>query len=60
MHKRTPDQLRYWSQTHKIIGEQLRAYYRACTTEELSPRLLAVLKKLENEEPEQPEDAPVA
>ncbi len=49
MHKRTPDQLRYWSQTNKIIGQQLRAYYRACTTEELPPRLLAILKKLDEE-----------
>jgi hypothetical protein len=49
MPKRTPDQLQYWSQTNKIIGDKLRAYYQACTTEELPPRLLALLKKLDEE-----------
>ena len=29
------------------IGQQLRNYYRACTTEELPPRLLALVKKLD-------------
>jgi hypothetical protein len=47
--KRTPDQLRHWSETNKIIGDQLRAYYQAYTTEELPPRLRAVLKKLGEE-----------
>jgi Anti-sigma factor NepR len=55
MPKRTLDELRYWSETNKIIGDQLRSYYQACSTEELPARLRAVLKKLENEEPEQPE-----
>jgi hypothetical protein len=49
MSKRTPDQSRYWSETNKVINEQLRTYYRACTTEELPPRLLALLKKLDEE-----------
>jgi hypothetical protein len=49
MPKRTPDQLRYWSETNKNIGQQLRAYYQAYTTEELSPRLRAVLNKLNEE-----------
>jgi hypothetical protein len=49
MPKRTPDQLRYWSETNEVIGHQLRAYYQACTTEELPPRLLAALKKLDQE-----------
>jgi hypothetical protein len=49
MPKRTPDQLRYWSETNKIIGHKLRAHYQRCTTEELPPRLLAVLKKLDEE-----------
>ena len=49
MSKRTPDQLRYWSETNKLIGYKLRVYYQACTTEELPPRLLAVLKKLDEE-----------
>jgi hypothetical protein len=47
--KRTPDQFRYWSETNKIIGDQLRAYYRACATEELPPQLLETLKKLDEE-----------
>jgi hypothetical protein len=29
------------------IGQQLRDYYRACTTEELPPRLLELVKKLD-------------
>jgi hypothetical protein len=37
------------AETNKIIGDQLRAYYRACMTEELPPRLLALLKKLDEE-----------
>jgi hypothetical protein len=49
MHKRTPDQSRYWAETNKLINRQLRAYYRACTTEELPPRLLATVKKLDEE-----------
>jgi hypothetical protein len=49
MTKRTPDQLRYWSETYKIIGQKLRAYYQACKTEELPPRLVALLKKLDEE-----------
>jgi hypothetical protein len=49
MHKRTSDQSRYWAETNKPIDRQLRAYYRACTTEELPPRLLVTLKKLDEE-----------
>jgi hypothetical protein len=49
MPKRTPDQLHYWSEAHKLIGHKLRAHYQACTTEELPPRLLAVLKNLDEE-----------
>ena len=44
-----PDQLRYSSETNKIIGQKLKAYYQAYTTEELPPRLLALLKKLDEE-----------
>ena len=29
-----------------LIGDRLRAYYQACATEQLPPRLLAVFKKL--------------
>jgi hypothetical protein len=31
------------------IGQQLRDYYSSCLSEELPPRLLAVLKKLDEE-----------
>jgi hypothetical protein len=31
------------------IGEQLKQYYGSCIDEELPPRLLAVLKKLDEE-----------
>jgi Anti-sigma factor NepR len=46
--------------TRQQIGQKLRDYYRAYATEELPPRLLAVIKKLDHEEPEQPEGAPKA
>ena len=49
MPRRTPDQSLHWRKTYEIIGEQLQAYYQACTTKELSPRLLAALKKLDEE-----------
>jgi len=48
MPARTPDQKQYWSQTNKV-GHKLKDYYQACTTEELPPRLLAALKKLDEE-----------
>jgi hypothetical protein len=41
------------------MGEQLRAYYRACTTEELPPRLVAALKKLDEESAPSAEQVPV-
>jgi anti-sigma factor NepR-like protein len=49
MPKRARDQLLYRSQTNERIGQELRAYYQACMTEELPPRLLAALKKLDEE-----------
>jgi hypothetical protein len=49
MPKRTPDQLHYWSEAYKLIGYKLRAHYQASTPDELPPRLLAVLKKLDKE-----------
>jgi hypothetical protein len=36
-----------WFQTKERIGQQVREYYRACTTEELPPRLIAIVKKLD-------------
>jgi hypothetical protein len=54
---KTPDELRNWSLTKAQIGHQLKKHYQAYTTEELPPRLLALIKKLNHEEPEQPEGA---
>jgi hypothetical protein len=51
--KRTPDELARLSLAKEQIGQQLRNYYRACTTEELPPQLLALLKKLDQELPEE-------
>jgi hypothetical protein len=34
------------------IGHALRNHYQACMTSELPPRLLAALKKLDEEKPE--------
>jgi hypothetical protein len=45
----TPDELRDWSLTRGQIGDRLKEYYQACTTEDLPPRLLALLKKLDEE-----------
>jgi len=50
--KRTPDELLAWSLAKERIGDQLKEYYEACTTEELPPRLLTLLKKLDQELPE--------
>jgi hypothetical protein len=49
--KRTDEAWRDWSNIKDRIGEQLRAHYRALTTEELPPQLLALLKKLDEENP---------
>jgi len=40
-------------QTRERIGQRLRDYYRACATEELPPQLLTLLKKLNQELPEE-------
>jgi hypothetical protein len=37
-----------WSLTREQIGDKLKKYYQACMTEELPPRLLAALKRLED------------
>jgi hypothetical protein len=55
---KTPDELRNWSLTKEQIGHQLKKHYQAYTTEELPPRLLALIKKQDHEEPERPEGAP--
>jgi predicted metal-dependent hydrolase len=48
----TFDELRNWSVTREQIGHRLKKHYRACTTEELPPRLRKVLKKLDEEKSE--------
>ena len=46
--KRT-EESRDWSYTKERIGLQLKAHYQALATEELPPRLLAFLKRLDEE-----------
>jgi hypothetical protein len=46
--KRT-EESRDWSYTKERIGLQLKAHYQALATEELPPRLLALLKKFDEE-----------
>jgi Anti-sigma factor NepR len=50
--KRTPEELRDWSYTKDRIGKQLKEHYQSCATEELPPRLLILIKKLDEESPE--------
>ena len=52
MQKKRTEELRDWSYTKDRIGQQLRAHFEASTTEELPPRLVAVLKKMDTEAPE--------
>jgi hypothetical protein len=46
---RTPNELADWCTAKNQIAEVLKEYYRACTTEELPPQLLTLLKKLDGE-----------
>jgi Anti-sigma factor NepR len=46
---RTPDEWADWCIAKNQIAEVLKEYYRACTTEELPPQLLTLLKKLDDE-----------
>ena len=45
--KRTAEEWPDWSYTKERIGLQLKAHYQAFATEELPPRLLALLKRLD-------------
>jgi predicted GTPase len=54
--KRTADEWSDWSHTKDRLGQQLKNYYQAYTTEELPPRLRALIKKLDEEF--QPENQP--
>jgi len=51
--KKDTAELRNWSITKEQIGHQLKKHYQACMTDELPPRLRALLKKLDEEQPEQ-------
>jgi hypothetical protein len=46
---RTPDEWVDWCLAKNRIDDELKKYYQACTTEQLPPRLLVVLKKLDEE-----------
>jgi hypothetical protein len=46
---RTPDQWQKWCLARERIDKELREHYRACTTRELPPQLLALSKKLHEE-----------
>jgi len=48
----TPEELRDWLITKGQIGYQLKKHYQTYMTEELPPRLLAALKKLDEELPQ--------
>jgi Anti-sigma factor NepR len=47
--KRTDEAWRDWSSTKDQLGQQLKNFYQAYTTEELPPRLRELLKKLDEE-----------
>jgi Anti-sigma factor NepR len=49
MSEKQPTVHRLDQRVRKRIGQQLKHYYGSCIDEELPPRLLAVLKKLEEE-----------
>jgi hypothetical protein len=49
----TPEQRARWVALQKQIGQQLRNYYQACATNQLPQQLLTVLKKLDQELPEE-------
>jgi hypothetical protein len=46
---RTPDEWDNWCLARVRIDKELREYYRASTTGELPPQLLALSKKLDEE-----------
>jgi hypothetical protein len=43
-----------WCQAKERIGQELRQHYSASMIDELPPRLVAALKKLDEERPEHP------
>ena len=46
---RTPDEWTGWCIARNRIADELKEYYRACTTRELPPQLLAFSEKLDQE-----------
>jgi hypothetical protein len=46
---RTPDEWADWCIARNRIAGELKEYYQACTTGELPPQLLTLLKKLDDE-----------
>jgi hypothetical protein len=47
--KRTPDEWVDWCLVKNQIADELKEYYRACTTGELPPQLLTLARKLDEE-----------
>ena len=47
--KRTPDEWVDWCLVKNQIADELKEYYRVCTTGELPPQLLTLSKKLDEE-----------
>ena len=47
--KRTPDEWVDWCLVKNQIADELKEYYRACTTGELPPQLITLSKKLDEE-----------
>jgi hypothetical protein len=48
----TPEDRLNADRIREQIGHRLKRHYQACMTDELPPRLLALLKKLDEEIPE--------
>jgi hypothetical protein len=46
---RTPDEWNKWCLARERIVDELKKYYRACTTGELPPQLFALSKKLDDQ-----------
>jgi hypothetical protein len=57
--RRTPEESLNSARIRERIGQTLKDYYQACTTDELPPQLLTVLKKLDEERPESMEHVQV-
>jgi hypothetical protein len=46
---RTPDEWQNWCLARNRVDEELKQYYRACTTGELPSQLITLSKKLDEE-----------